>query len=150
MRVIAMKASATLVISLVSCLLISSPTFAASSKIYKWTDEKGQVHFSERPKQGTQPEVIKPQIGHSDPVNYATPSDDKAKNEKKPESQADAEKKAPKDSERCEAARKNLETLKTYARIRIKGEDGEYKFLTPDEQQQKTDEATKAIEESCD
>jgi hypothetical protein len=80
-------------------------------------------------------------------VTYSTP----ATNEKdKVEKKVEDKKSALKDPERCESARKNSETLKTYARIRIKGDDGEYRYLTPDEQKQKLDEANKAIEESCE
>ena len=134
-----------LILSLSCYLLASSQALAAPGKVYRWTDEKGQVHYSERPPLGTQTEVVKPQIGHSEPVNYGTAATEKAKEEKK----AGTDKNSLKDPERCEVARKNLDTLKTYARVKIKGDDGEYRFLTPDEQKQKTNEAAKAIEESC-
>lgn len=140
-----MKVTATLILSLLG-LLASSQALTAPEKVYKWTDEKGQVHYSERPPFGTQAEAIKPETGHSEPVNYGATADDKTKEEKT----ADTGKKGLKDPERCDAARKNLDTLKTYARIRIKGEDGQLRYLTPDEQQQKTNEAAKAIEESCE
>ncbi len=141
-----MKIFSTLALSLTCYLLIASQSHAAPGKVYKWTDEKGRVHFSERPPLGTQTEVVKPQIGHSEPVNYETAAPEKTKEEKK----VVTDKNTLKDPDRCDAARKNLDTLKTYARIKIKGEDGEYRFLTPEEQQQKTNEATKAIEESCE
>ena len=140
-----MKVFITLALSLTCYLLTTSQAFPAPGKVYKWTDEKGQVHFSERPPLGTQTEVVKPQIGHSEPVNYETAAAEKAKEEK-----AGTEKNALKDPERCEVARQNLEKLKTYVRIRIKDENGEYRFLTPEELTQKTNEASKAIEESCE
>lgn len=141
-----MKVTALLTLSL-ACLFSWSLASAAPEKVYKWTDEKGRTHYGQRPPSGTQTEVIKPQTGHSDPVTYSTP----ATNEKdKVEKKVEDKKSALKDPERCEGARKNSETLKTYARIRIKGDDGEYRYLTPDEQKQKLDEANKAIEESCE
>ncbi len=140
-----MKVTATLILSLMG-LLVSSHALTAPEKVYKWTDEKGQVHYSERPPFGMQAEAIKPEIGHSEPVNYGAATDNKVKEEKT----ADAGKKALKDPERCAAARKNLDTLKTYARIKVKDENGEYRFLTQDEKQQNTNEAAKAIEESCE
>lgn len=144
-----MKAIVSLPLAL-SFMLVASFSNAAPGKVYKWTDEKGLVHYSQRPPLGTQTEVVKPDISHSEPVSYQAPGDDKAKDGKKVEKKADDEKSALKDPERCDSARKNLDTLKTYARIKIKGDDGEYRFLTPEEQTQKTAEATKAIEESCD
>jgi hypothetical protein len=144
-----MKATAPLTLAL-SFMFAANLTIAAPEKVYKWTDEKGLVHYSERPPLGTQTELVKPDISHSEPVSYDVPSDDKAKEGNKVAKKADGEKGALKDPERCDSARKNLETLKTYARIKFKGDDGQYRFLTPDEQQQKTNEASKAIEESCE
>ena len=136
----------TLSLSCSLLFLATSQVLAAANKVYKWTDEKGVVNYSERPPFGTQTEIVKPDISHSEPVNYGTAAPEKPKEDKK----VDSAKTSLKDPERCDAARKNLDTLKTYARIKVKGDDGEYRFLTPDEQQQKTNEATKAIEESCE
>ncbi len=132
----------TLVISFVSLLAYSS-AFAAAEKVYKWTDAKGQTHYSQRPPLNTETEVIKPQTGHSDPVNYTTAAP-------KPEKKEETKQEPAKDKERCEVARKNADTLKTYARIRVKDDNGEYRYITPDEQKQKLGEANKAIEESCE
>lgn len=129
------------------CSLASSPSFAAAEKVYKWTDAKGQTHYDQRPPINTPTEVIKTQTGHSDPVSYTSQTEANSKDEKKTDVKKEA---PPKDKEQCEGARKNAETLKTYTRIRIKGDDGEYRFLTPDEQKQKLDEANKAIEDNCE
>lgn len=140
-----MNLTATLTLTFV-CILAANQTFAAAAKVYKWTDAKGQTHYSQHPPLNTETEVIKTQTGHSDPVNYETVSAPKNNAEKK----AESKNAPPKDKERCDAARKNADTLNTYVHIRIKGDDGEYRFLTPDEQKQKLDEANKAIEESCE
>ena len=140
-----MKVSAALAL-LLACLFTATITFAAPEKVYKWTDSKGNVHYAQRPPANTDTEVIKPQTGHSDPVTYTAPAGDANKEVKKTADDA----KALKDPERCANARKNIETLKTYARIKIKGDDGEFRYLTPDEQQQKLTEANKAASESCD
>jgi hypothetical protein len=139
-----MNVPALLILSFTG-LLAASISAAAPEKVYKWTDSKGVTHYGQRPPANTQTEVIKPQTGHSDPVTYApAPSaavaPAKTENKEKPLL----------DPERCSQARKNLETLKTYTHIKMKGEDGEYKYLSPDEQKQKLDEAAKAAEESCE
>ena len=140
-----MKAYLSLIL-LIPYLLTSSIAIAAPEKVYKWTDKKGVTHYGQRPPANTQTEVIKPQTGHSDPVTYAAvPSATQAADKK-----AESSEKPLLDQERCTSARKNLETLKTYARIKMKGDDGEYRYLTPDEQKQKLDEAAKAAEESCE
>lgn len=128
-----------------AAFLMATNTLAAPSKVYKWTDSKGQTHYAQHPPYNTDTEVLKPQTGHSDPVKYSTPE---AKAEK---DKTAATTTAPtKDKERCDAARKNLETLKTYTRIRVKGEDGEFHFITPEEHAQRLAESNKAIEESCE
>lgn len=141
-----MKVFATLTLSLACYLLITSQAHSAADKVYKWTDEKGLMHYSERPPLGTQTELVRPDISHSEPVNYETATPEKEKEVKK----ASNDKNALKDPERCDAARKNLDMLNTYTRIKVKGDDGEYRFLTPDEKQQQANEASKAIEESCE
>ena len=123
---------------------ISVAALAAPSKVYKWTDSKGQTHYAQNPPYNTDTEVLKPQTGHSDPVTYSASS---ANAEKK----ADTAQAGPtKDKERCENARKNVETLKTYTRVKVKGDDGEFHYITPEEHAQKLKEASKAIEESCE
>lgn len=130
-----------------TCLLAIN-TSAAPEKVYKWVDSKGVTHYGQRPPAGKEAEVIKPQIGRSDPVTYSTPAS--APEKKVGVNPAEDAKKALKNPVRCETARKNFDTLKTYTHIKIKGEDGEYRYLSPDEQKQKLDEASKAIEESCE
>ncbi len=135
----------TLIIS-VAVFMSASIAQAAAEKIYKWKDEKGIWHYDQRPPYQTPAEVIKPQTGHSDPVSYSKPENEATK-----AANVEGEKAAPaKDRARCESARRNLETLKTYTRIRVKGDDGEFRFLTPDEQAQKIKEANAAIQEDCD
>lgn len=140
-----MKVSAILFISL-ACLFTASLATAAPEKVYKWTDSKGVTHYGQRPPANTQTEIIKPQIGHSDPVTYA-PAPGAAP---AVENKVEKKEKPLLDPERCSQARKNQETLKTYTHIKMKGEDGQYKYLSPEEQKQKLDEAAKAVEESCE
>lgn len=119
---------------------------AMAEKLYKWVDKDGITHFSEHPGANEKNEVIKPKTGHSDPVTYNTAAPAPSTGAKS--STADI-KAALKDPERCASARKNQDMLKTFARIKIQGDNSEYRYLTPDEQKQKMSEASKAIEESC-
>jgi hypothetical protein len=131
-----------------SCLILSNTALA--DKLYKWVDDQGVTHYSEHPPLNTANEVIKPKTGHSDPVTYTPPAPapvSAAEAKKAAEAEARAARKDPK---RCAEARKNLETLKTFARIKIMGADGQYRYLTPDEQKQKLTESSKVVEESCD
>ena len=129
-----------------SCLLVCTHAFAG--KVYKWTDKDGVTHFGATPPLNTQTEIIKPQTGHSDPVTYATPTPAAGTNS--PDTTAKDEKAAFKDKDRCEQARKNQQSLKTYSHIKVKGDNGEYRFLTPDEQKQKLEETNKVVEQACE
>lgn len=131
-------------------VLLANPSFAA--KIYKWVDEDGITHFSEHPPKNTQTTVIKPKVGHSEPVNYdsGAPADDKTAAEAAAQRQAEEDlAQALKDPTRCEAARKNMETLQNFGRVKVKGEDGEFHYLSPEEQQERIQSTQQAIDESC-
>ena len=41
-------------------LLLAMAVPAASAQIYKWVDEKGQVHYGEKPPAGAKPSTVKP------------------------------------------------------------------------------------------
>lgn len=140
-----MKYTNTL-IALISCLLISHSAFA---KVYKWTDDKGQVHYSEHPGANQTNEVIKPKTGHSDPVSYSTAATSTASTEGNNTAATTPTAQPVKDTERCEQARKNQDILQRSSRVQMKDEKGELRYLNPDELKQKMDEASKAIEESC-
>jgi Domain of unknown function (DUF4124) len=137
-----MKQLTSLVLSLM-CVLFCQNALAAKGKIYKWVDNQGVTHYSANPELNNPAEIIKPKTGHSDPVTYTAPTTPNTKNQT-------AKQESQKDPERCESARKNQSTLKTFSRIKTKGEDGEYYYLSQDEQQQKLNEAEQAVAESCD
>lgn len=129
--------------------LTAGQSFAA--KVYKWVDEKGVTHFSEHPPKNTQTTVIKPKTGHSEPVNYGTPaSTDNAATSAEAQRRADeALAQSLKDPTRCAAARKNMETLQNFGRVRVQNEDGSFHYLTADEQQERSRTTQQAIDESC-
>lgn len=137
----------------VLCGLIAlfSCTGALAAKVYKWTDEKGITHFSEHPPLNTKTTLVKPQISMGESESSSEAASSTATSSKASNTAAAAAERAAalKDPQRCEDARRNLETLKTYTHIKIKEENGEYRYLTPDEQAQKAQEASKAAEESC-
>lgn len=134
----------------IASLLLTSHSFAA--KVYKWVDENGVTHFSEHPPKNTQTTVIKPKTGHSEPVKYEStaPANDTEATAAAAQQQADEDlAQALKDPTRCAAARKNMETLQNFGRVKVKGEDGSFYYLTPDEQQERIQSTQQAIDESC-
>lgn len=153
-----MKSLFTLTLCLAS-LAFGSQALAA--KVYKWVDDAGVTHFSEHPPKNTESTVIKPQTGHSEPVHYdstgqlssapqptaATPINDQAAQQR--QAAAD-EARAKKNPERCAAARKNMETLQNFGRVKVKDKEGDgFHYLTPDEQQERSKSTQQVIDESC-
>jgi hypothetical protein len=49
----------------------------------------------------------------------------------------------------CGIGKKNLARLETYGRVKIKGEDGNYRIMTPDEMDAKKEESRTLIIENC-
>jgi hypothetical protein len=136
-----MKHTCVIALCLAS-LLAGSPALAA--KVYKWVDEQGVVNFSEHPPKNTKAVEIKPNIGHSEPVIYEKPAAETPAQAAPTEQQASL-----KDAQRCEIARKNLQVLQTFGRVRVPEKDGSFHYLTEQEQQDRLKTTQQAIDESC-
>lgn len=147
-------------------LALSSDVLAA--KVYKWTDENGVTHYGAVAPQGKESETVNVRTGEHKPATdeaggektrSPAPAQAKDKPQKEPEKSKE-ETKAAKKKERailaqrkknCEIARKNAETLRTRARVRVNDPDtGELRYLTPEEKKAREEETAKSIEENCD
>lgn len=123
-------------------LLAGSPALAA--KVYKWVNEEGVVNFSEHPPKNTKAVEIKPNTGHSEPVFYETPGAPTSTSVAPTETQVSL-----KDPKRCEVARKNLQVLQNFGRVRVPEKDGSFHYLTEQEQQEQLKTTQQMIDESC-
>jgi len=144
---------AALVIGLAAAALLGAQAHA-DRNLYRWTDEQGnQVNSDRPPPVGTEYEVIStsssmvrkveedegavppkvtPSPGNQfDPVNTSKPAVEK-------------------NPEYCARARDNLAQLDTRARIRIRNDEGEVRFLEEDERALERDKAISAIEAYCE
>lgn len=139
------------------CLTTSLLANMATAATYKWTDEKGNVHYTQHPpadgsyermkvekkRPGGEPETeASPTAQPSAGTNTKTPGgsnqvikDELAKNQ---EIRA----------KNCESAKKNLEVLTVYKRF--KDNDGNVVRMDDNERAQKIDEAKQHISEFCD
>lgn len=124
-------------------LVAASPAMAV--KVYKWVDDNGVTNFSEHPPKNTKSEELRPNIGHSEPVNYETP----AAAADQPVAETEATQQSLKDPERCEIATKNLETLQNFGRVRVRNEDGSFHYLSEEEQRERLESTRKSIDEAC-
>ena len=140
----------TLTVLASAALAVAAQTSAAT--LYKWTDESGTTHFSERPPAGvTQFEKV---TSHYLPGNSPVPAPEAASgapeaenNEAEASAQTSAQPK-PASRERCDKARKNLDALTSFARIRIE-ENGEMRFLSEDEITTRRMETQAILDDEC-
>lgn len=146
-----MNLKAILILSIAGFLTANFAS-AATEKFYKWTDEKGQVHYGQRPPLNTEIEVIKAKTAQAAPTEPASQGNTEAKpapkSETKPETKPEQQL-AIQDPKICQQAKETAEALKAYARIKIK-EGNEYRYLTPEEHAQKLKDAQAAISASCE
>ena len=141
---------AALALSLVMplALLLGSTAIVAHPKLYKWIDEKGQVHYGQtRPMQyparevptpppppAHTPDVNKPFI---DQIREARDKAAKPKQEKTP------------NAELCKLAQSNLNALLYNARVRYENDEGVSVIMPEDVKQQKLQETQEQIDKYC-
>ena len=139
----------TLIRSIVTALPLAALFFtltinvAAAEDYFKWTDDQGVTHYSEKPPKNTVTIKGSTQTGHSAPITYPpvktvttlpAPAD-------KPQDL--------KDPMRCKTAKNNLDSIRNSSRIKVKGENGEFSYLSQDAIAKRKQEAIKAVKESC-
>lgn len=135
------------IISLWVAALASGSAIAAKDNVFTWTDDKGVVHYGERPPKDSQARQIKTRTGHSDPTpNTTAPTSPTVSANATPDQLAASLK----DPERCLTAQKNLELLNTAARIKIAGEDGVQRLLTEEEKEVQRNTMQTIIDQACE
>lgn len=144
---------------LASALVFSSAI--ASAEFYKWVDENGQVHYSDKkPAQASDVSEVKVHIGKGTPnQNQVSPSNasegektaDTPSKEKQLNSKAEqlAQKKPKGDTSKlCAAAKENLDKISLNPRLRI-NDGGEMRFLTPEEVEDRKATYSNYLNENC-
>lgn len=135
-----------------------------AQKIYKWTDENGNVHYSSTKPANDNVETIKlkpPKVRkkpkQADLKSAESKADEaKDKQEKQPspkeERQANRQKAAvdAKEQQReCNMARKNLNALSSSTRVATTDENGARRMLTDQERVNAFEKANQAIKQNC-
>lgn len=130
---------ALLVIGVVS---ITSTVMAEGVVVYKWIDENNVVHFSQHQPQHVNFEQVtvfgaaqKPTATKSALASAVSPANVTDSNQS-PQNELNESSIKNQDIERCEAATKNIETLKTFENIQFTAEDGSVRVLTEKEKEQ--------------
>lgn len=144
------KRSAVITLLAAACCLAAG-THAAT--LYKWTDENGVTHFTERPPAGvTDVEKVRNHVGRGNsPVEYNSGND--SEQEQAVETQENSGNQPQRDpavqKARCETAQRNLDSLSSFVRIREKDENGELRFLSEEEVADRRRGFKEVIEKEC-
>ena len=140
-------------------LTLSGWTSAAGGTYYRWTDATGtEVNSDRPPPAGIEYETVST---NTNLLQQEAPQEAADNNRGPKRTSHEAENDAPppatatntiikKNPEYCEAAKKNLETLSTHARIRISDADGNIRYLNEDEKAEQLATAQAIIAQHCE
>ena len=132
----------------------ASSTLYAGTTHYRWYDDRGNpVHSDRPPPTGIDYEVVdtgSSLVRQVDGNVGAVPRESTSRvgnKFDKVETKPEAPKKNP---ELCSRATQNLETLNNYARIRVKDDNGDLRYLNEEEIKAQKDEAQALIDINCE
>lgn len=146
----------------VVCLMsLGSASLAEDGAVYRWTDEKGRIHFGQVPPQGHRYEEVTPRGARktrpSAPTGLSGNVEgflEQAEREQAAEDRAEAEarQKQALADRNCAEARKQLRFLEDRSghRLAVLHEDGNYGRMDADEYQKRLGEARSAIDTHCE
>lgn len=134
-----------------STSMIITPAHAGT--VYKWTDENGIIHYGDKRPEGAKTETLRvesrssaPRPSLKDQLNNLEEKEKKANLAKQEQEKSKAAEEQ--NQLRCNQAKSNLQTIENNARIRIE-ENGELRYMTPEEITKKKDDMNKIITEAC-
>jgi hypothetical protein len=130
------------------------PLANADQAVYRWKDTNGNLVNSDRPPpQGVDYEVISTKSSMVRPVDAeegAVPLEVKPTATNKFEQVDTSKPPSQKNPEFCKRAKENLAALDTNARIRMRNEEGEVRYLTPEEKEAEKNKALDTIKATCE
>ncbi len=130
-------------------LLATTALQAEQNGIYRWTDDKGIVQYSDRPPEGVEAVFIKTSTGkRSKPPEAKEGEGAETATANKESGPKSLEVMPEKDPALCEQAKRNLKALDG-TRIRITEPDGTKRILTPDEKEGQRENAKKFMKIHC-
>ena len=133
------------IVLLATMIMFASSAFAG---LYKWVDDEGNVHYSQKRPIDKQFKKLKAPAA---PAPQKSKSLYTSENNKKPSGgvvKAETAKNAKIRADNCTGAKKNLETYTLYRRIQ--GKDGKVAVLDDKERAKGIEDAKQAISEFCE
>ena len=131
-------------IAFIATILASQSIFSAEQIMYKWKDENGEIHYTERAPKGIEYTRIRTYVDS----NNAAPA-------KTPKLNADVKKEEKESSygtwrqENCTIANQNLEMLKTASRIGVDDGQGGKRLMTDEEKAKQIAQMEEQKEKYC-
>lgn len=132
--------------SLLCCILLMALPVSAN-EIYRWIDDNGVVHYTDRPREGAERLTIRT-ASPTTPAPSSSPAPRGEQGELMAE--PDAEKTEEVRSANCTSSRERLARLQRAPRLYREGEDGERLYLDDDERTLVLAEAQELVESWCD
>lgn len=133
---------------------LGSLSASAGKNYYRWIDDRGNpVHSDRPPPKGVDYEVISTGsslIREVDAEEGAVPAEVVPKPGNEFEQVDTAAKGIEKNPEFCQRARENLATLNSAARIRMRDEQGNLRYINEDEKEEQRKRARETIELHCE
>ncbi len=149
--------------SLIIALLFGLGASLSQAQVYKWVDTDGVTHYSQQPPEnGSAKEMsVPPPAAAPVPAPGAASPQPKSGAEspeasklsdqiraRRAEQDRTQEQATEQHKIACEGMRKNLETLRTHARVKIE-ENGATRIMSPEEQAKETIDLEKRIQDNC-
>lgn len=141
------------------CVALSGLMPAAAEQLYKWTDEEGNVHFSQTPPPAAERrEVETLEIRAAPPSGVGGGNaqetlqgldERRAKRAEESERQAKTKEEEALRKQNCESARQRVQALSGFKRLRHKQADGEYRYYTEEERNSEIESAQAVADEFC-
>ena len=135
---------------------LAAASASAGEAYYRWLDQEGNPVNSDRPPPaGVSYEIVtidsNVTVSSDPPENTALPQAKPAQTGQAEQVEKSvARMEVVKSPEACEAARQNLETLNTHARIRIPDGQGSYRFIDEEEKAAEREKAQATIDHNCE
>lgn len=118
-------------------LLLIFSLGASATELYRWTDSRGVIHFTDKPPKGVNAE----RVGAKRSNTLSRPARDAE--------EAETAQAADPNAERCRIERERLAILQSNSRIQMEGRDGNLKELSEEDVRQEISLTQRAIERFC-
>lgn len=139
-------------------LILATLALPSWAGVYKWVDADGVVHYSDQRPEGVSSQELGikpiPRSGSDAPSNQLEDQvrklDEQQELKRLRDQQATENAAvAKREADNCKQAKENLDILMKQARVRAQGQDGELRFLTPEEILDQRKKAQEVIDRDC-